>query len=127
MCILVLYLTVLLLSLITNPLMEVLLPQGVFILFAVLSAMATVFLYFYLGETRGLTRAQKKAIYVPGALWGRKLKPNEQSQSPYMPSNRKESKYSTLKTEEVDDLNLNQTAQNSVLSTFGGQKSNLDD
>ena len=52
-----LYLSVLVLSLLTNPLMNSALhSQGVFFLFAVLSAMATVFLYFYLGETMGLNR-----------------------------------------------------------------------
>ena len=56
-CIMTLYLSVLVLSLLTNPLMNSALhSQGVFFLFAVLSAMATVFLYFYLGETMGLNR-----------------------------------------------------------------------
>ena len=52
-----LYLTVLVLSLLTNPLMNSWLQsQGVFFLFAIISAMAVVYLYFYLGETMGLTR-----------------------------------------------------------------------
>lgn len=59
-------------------------PQGVFFLFAVFSAGAVVFLYFYLGETRGLERAEKKGLYVPGAAWGRKLKPDEVAISPFI-------------------------------------------
>ena len=39
-----------------------------------LSVVAVVFLYFYFGETMDLSRAEKRALYVPGAQWGRKLK-----------------------------------------------------
>lgn len=59
-------------------------PQGVFFLFAILSACAVVFLYFYLGETMGLERAEKKGLYVPGGAWGRKLKPDEVPYSPFI-------------------------------------------
>lgn len=56
MCILTLYLTVLVLSLTTEPMMEsALQPQGVFFLFSIMSLVAAIFLYCYLGETRGLT------------------------------------------------------------------------
>ena len=83
MCILVLYLTILLLSLTTNPLMDsALQPQGVFYMFAIFSFIATVFLYCYLGETRGLTKFEKKSLYVPGGPWGRKLKHGEQPSTP---------------------------------------------
>ena len=44
-------------------------------MFGILSAIAAVFLYFYLGETMGLSKAEKKALYVPGGEWGRKLEP----------------------------------------------------
>ena len=83
MCILVLYLTILLLSLTTNPLMDsALQPQGVFYMFAIFSFIATVFLYCYLGETRGLTKFEKKSLFVPGGPWGRKLKHGEQPSTP---------------------------------------------
>ena len=35
-----------------------------------------------MGETMGLSKAEKKALYVPGGPWGRKLLPNEQPYSP---------------------------------------------
>ena len=74
-CILVLYFTILVLSLSTEPLMDSKLqPQGVFFLFAILSVIAFIFLYFYLGETMHLSKAEKKNLYVPGGEWGRKLK-----------------------------------------------------
>ena len=74
MCILVLYLTILALSLTTEPLMDsALQPQGVFFMFAIFSIIAAIFLYFFMGETMGLSKAEKKALYVPGGAWGRKL------------------------------------------------------
>ena len=67
MCILALYSTILVLSLATEPLMNSKLqPQGVFFLFAICSVIAVIFLYLFLGETMGLSKAEKKAIYVPG-------------------------------------------------------------
>ena len=85
-CLTTLYLTVLFLSLVTNPLMESKLQsQGVFFLMGILSVFAFIYLYIYFGESMGLSRAEKKALYVPGAQWGRKLKPHEVAQSPYMP------------------------------------------
>lgn len=90
MCILVLYLTVLVLSLTTEPMMNsALQPQGVFFLFSFMSLIAVFFLYYYLGETMGLSKAEKKAIYVPGGEWGRKLKQNEMPYSPFVTVNRK--------------------------------------
>ena len=74
MCILVLYLTILALSLTTEPLMDsALQPLGVFFMFAIFSIIAAIFLYFFMGETMGLSKAEKKALYVPGGAWGRKL------------------------------------------------------
>ena len=74
MCILVLYLTILVLSLTTEPLMDsALQPQGVFFMFAIFSIIAAIILYFFMGETMGLSKAEKKALYVPGGAWGRKL------------------------------------------------------
>ena len=72
----VLYLTILLLSLTTDPLMDSKLqPQGCFFMFSFFSFMAILFLYFFLGETMGLSKSEKKALYVPGGAWGRKLDP----------------------------------------------------
>ena len=42
-------------------------PQGVFIFFGAVSFASTFFVYFFLCETKGLTDAEKKKLYVPGA------------------------------------------------------------
>ena len=110
MCILTLYLTVLVLSLSTEPMMDsALQPQGVFFLFAILSLCAFFFLYFYLGETRGLTNEQKKSLYCPGAPWGRKLKEGEIPNTP-LPS------FSTSRRD-IQYLNLNQTEDTRATNT----------
>ena len=118
MCILTLYLTVLVLSLSTEPMMDsALQPQGVFFLFAFLSLCAFIFLYFYLGETRGLTNEQKKSLYCPGAPWGRKLKEGEIPNTPlptFASSNRDTSiKYYNLNQSE-DSLATNTAAPSFV-------------
>ena len=70
-----LYFVILVLSLTTEPLMNSKLqPQGVFFLFSILSLIAFFFLYCYMGETMGLTKAEKKGLYVPGGERGRKLR-----------------------------------------------------
>ena len=83
MVILTLYAAILLLSLTTESMMNsALKSQGVFFLFAGVSLIAFVVIYFYLGETMGLSRAEKLGLYVPGGPWGRKLKPGEEFKSP---------------------------------------------
>ena len=49
---------------------------------AIFMVMATITVYFYVGETMGLQKAQKKLLFVPGAPWGRKLKEGEIPHSP---------------------------------------------
>ena len=83
--------TVLILSLVTEPLMDsALQPQGVFFLFAGFSFIAVFYVYFYMAESKGLPEKQKKSLYIPGAKFGRKLKPGEEapevSITPTLPS-----------------------------------------
>lgn len=37
----------------------------------------TVWAYFFVGETRGLSETEKKEIFLPGAKYGRELKAGE--------------------------------------------------
>ena len=39
--------------------------------------LATAFMFFFVGETKGLSETEKKEIYLPGAKYGRTLKPGE--------------------------------------------------
>ena len=39
--------------------------------------LATAFMFFFVGETKGLSETEKKEIYLPGAKYGRSLKPGE--------------------------------------------------
>ena len=54
-------------------------PQGVFFLFAGFSFIAIFFVYFRMDETLGLSEKAKKLLYVPGAKYGRKLRPGEET------------------------------------------------
>lgn len=77
-CLQVLWGVVLILSLTSTSLMNsALQPQGVFFLFAGFSFIATFFVHFYMDETMGLSEKQKKQLYVPGAVYGRKLRHDE--------------------------------------------------
>lgn len=63
-CIQVLWLVVVLLSLVSDPLMDSALhPAGVFFLFSLFSAISVVFIVFFMKETKGLTEKEKKALY----------------------------------------------------------------
>jgi hypothetical protein len=67
-CIQVLWLTVFVLTLSTQSLMDSALhPAGVFFMFAIFCYIGTFFSYLYLCETMGLTEKEKKNLYIPGA------------------------------------------------------------
>ena len=51
---------------------------GTFFIFGGITAVSVVFIYFCVGETKGLSEREKKEIFMPGATWGRELKPGEQ-------------------------------------------------
>ena len=79
-CLVTLWGTVLVLSLSTEPLMDsALQPQGVFFLFAAFSFIAIFYVAFGMDETMGLSEKAKKLLYVPGAKYGRKLRPGEET------------------------------------------------
>ena len=40
----------------------------------ILSIISVLFIYFYVGETKGLSNKQKKSLFIPGGPYGRKLK-----------------------------------------------------
>ena len=46
-------------------------------MFSIFSLAAVFFVYFYIAESRGLSDRDKKALYVPGAPYGRKLNQGE--------------------------------------------------
>jgi hypothetical protein len=61
-----LWFTVLVLMLVSEPLMDsVIQTQGVFFMFGIFSFFATIFTYFYIIETKPLTDKEKKAIFAP--------------------------------------------------------------
>ena len=63
-CMYTLYLVVFILSLVTEPLMNSKMqPQGVFFMFGIFSAIAAVFMYVYIKETKDLTDKEKKSLY----------------------------------------------------------------
>ena len=54
-------------------------PQGVFYMFALFMLAAVPFVYFFMGETRGLSERERKQMFCPGEAWGRKLRPGEKA------------------------------------------------
>ena len=48
-----------------------------FSMFGIITAISVVFIYFYVGETKGLNEKEKKELFMPGATYGRKLFPGE--------------------------------------------------
>ena len=50
---------------------------GTFSLFGIITGISAVFVYFFVGETKGLSDREKKEIFMPGANWGRPLREGE--------------------------------------------------
>lgn len=48
-------------------------------MFGIIMICAAIFVFFFVGETKGLSETEKKEIYLPGATFGRNLKPGEKS------------------------------------------------
>ena len=44
-----------------------------FCFYGVFTFLSLFFIYFYVGETKGLSEKEKKEIFMPGATWGRNL------------------------------------------------------
>ena len=51
--------------------------EGVFIMFGIFCFLGALFNYYFVAETKGLTEIQRKSLYIPGAKYGRKLRPEE--------------------------------------------------
>ena len=52
-------------------------PEGFFLFYAVTSFLGFLFVYFWVGETMHLSEKEKKLMYQPGGILGRKLRPGE--------------------------------------------------
>ena len=52
---------------------------GFFSMFGVFNILATIYVFFSVGETKGLSETEKKEIYLPGAKYGRALQPGEKA------------------------------------------------
>ena len=46
-------------------------PEGFFLFYAATSFSGFVFVYFWVGETKGLSEKDKKFLYQPGGKFGR--------------------------------------------------------
>jgi len=53
-------------------------PEGCFVLFGIFSLLAVGFEWYFVAETKGLSEREKKNLYTPGQLYGRKLKEGEE-------------------------------------------------
>ena len=51
--------------------------SGTFFIFGGITAVSVVFIYYFVGETKGLSEREKKEIFMPGATWGRPLRDGE--------------------------------------------------
>ena len=61
----------------TFPLINLVGIAGFYAVFGVLSIVSLLFIYFCLGETKGLSNKQKKELFIPGGKYGRRLRPSE--------------------------------------------------
>ena len=58
-------------------------PVGVFLMYGVFSCLGLVFIFFYVPETKGLSKIEKKEIFMPGAKAGRELEDTEDCMAGY--------------------------------------------
>jgi hypothetical protein len=52
-------------------------PSLAFWLYGGCTLLSIPFIYFFVGETKGLSEKEKKEIFMPGATWGRDLRYGE--------------------------------------------------
>lgn len=50
---------------------------GTFFIFGGITGVSVIFIYFFVGESKGLSEKEKKEIFMPGATWGRALREGE--------------------------------------------------
>lgn len=51
---------------------------GTFFIFGGITGVSVIFIYIFVGESKGLSEKEKKEIFMPGATWGRALRHGEQ-------------------------------------------------
>ena len=54
-------------------------PAITFLTYGSITLLGVIFIWFFVGETKGLTEKEKKEIFMPGATWGRELRSGEQA------------------------------------------------
>ena len=54
-------------------------PVGTFLMYSGITFVSVAYIYFFVGETKGLSEKEKKEIFMPGAIYGRKLRDAEQA------------------------------------------------
>ena len=52
---------------------------GFFSMWGIFNVLSTIYVFFSVGETKGLSETEKKEIYLPGAKYGRALKSGEKA------------------------------------------------
>jgi hypothetical protein len=98
----ILWLVILMETLTTEPLMKSSIgSQGVFFIFGAFCVVGTLFNYFFVAETKGLSEKEKKSLYLPGSKFGRELKINEKGQM-YMRVSLRERKLSVSSISDKD-------------------------
>ena len=73
-------------------------PEGTFFIFGGITAVSVFFLYFFVGETKGLSEREKKEIYMPGATWGRNLR---QGEKPFAELGQEHKSRHTIRSERI--------------------------
>ena len=58
-------------------------PVGVFFMFGAFSVFGLFYIYLKVPETVGLSEQEKREIFMPGAKYGRKLRPEEECEAGY--------------------------------------------
>ena len=86
-------------------------PEGTFFIFGSITGVSVVFLYFFVGETKGLSEKEKKEIYMPGAHWGRRLTENER---PYAELGQEHKTRHTIRSERLSQAVVDQAIRNSL-------------
>ena len=52
-------------------------PAGFFFIYFAFNVFSTIFVIFFIAETKGCTEREKKYLYIPGSKYGRKLREGE--------------------------------------------------
>jgi len=83
-------------------------PSYTFVMYGCISIFAVVFVWIFMGETKGLSEKEKKEIFMPGAIYGRKLRPGEE---PIAELGNEHKSRTTLRSEMLSIRNSHQLEQ----------------